>query len=308
MSGYAATKWAYEQRTGGGIKKAVLVYLAGRADQAYTCFPKVSLIAKETEVCERSVHAALAELVAGGFIRILYRYRSDGSQRSNRYLLLVEGPETPLPEGEDWSRERAQPAPHAPGGVQEMQATSMHLNNQGELPEVQKLPPAPPTAPPTPPPSTAVAKIETAQTITAGWIDYCRSRGVELTQRLIGRWARQIKEVLVTHPADLIKKAMALMLADNQQAYPNLLDQYVVQLQAGTRRWQPVDRPNPRALKNQRHADLIARLQAQEQTAPPRPSLLDQIGNVPGGPRLTPPRPAISGRPTPPGAVVAYPR
>ncbi|MFD7922505.1 helix-turn-helix domain-containing protein [Streptomyces sp. NPDC059740] len=61
--------------------------LADRADERFTCFPSVPLIAAEMEKSERTVQRALAYLRERGFISDRENFRADGSQTTNRYQL-----------------------------------------------------------------------------------------------------------------------------------------------------------------------------------------------------------------------------
>lgn len=106
MSNEALT-WAAKRKTGSAPNNFVLFVLANYADQDWSCYPSVASIVEVTELSERTVRRAIAELHANGNIRILYRYRANGSRRSNRYQLLPDGPATPLPEADDWTEEKA---------------------------------------------------------------------------------------------------------------------------------------------------------------------------------------------------------
>lgn len=61
--------WAYEQRVGSPTRKAVLVALANAANHhSGLCFPSISRLAHETELSERAVRKALADLCDQGLI------------------------------------------------------------------------------------------------------------------------------------------------------------------------------------------------------------------------------------------------
>lgn len=82
-----ATKWAREQVAGGCGRKAVLMALADRADEEWSCFPSQVLIAEETEQSVRSVREHLAGLEDSGLIARQSRRRRDGTRTSDRYQL-----------------------------------------------------------------------------------------------------------------------------------------------------------------------------------------------------------------------------
>ncbi len=119
-----ALNWASEQQCATSAAKFVLIILADKADEQLTCYPGVAFIAKVTQHGESTVRRALTQLVTGGQIRVLQRWGARGSRRSNRYQLLVNGPETPLPEVGDWKAEytpkkKAKKAAEKPGAGSE---------------------------------------------------------------------------------------------------------------------------------------------------------------------------------------------
>ena len=65
-----ALSWAFRCHVGNASAKAVLVYLADRADDDGTAaYPKIATIVNVTELSERTVRAALKTLQERGFIR-----------------------------------------------------------------------------------------------------------------------------------------------------------------------------------------------------------------------------------------------
>lgn len=73
---------------------------------------------------------------------------------------------------------------------------------------------------------------ETANTITAGWIDHCRDNGVTLPRDVIGRYAKAIKQALDDgFDANLIKRALAKMREDGQASWPGSFGAYIVRIQ-----------------------------------------------------------------------------
>ena len=83
-----ALSWAFRCHVGNASAKAVLVYLADRADDDGTAaYPKIATIVNVTELSERTVRAALKTLQERGFIR-----RGD-----QRYARLGKGGRTRRP-------------------------------------------------------------------------------------------------------------------------------------------------------------------------------------------------------------------
>ena len=84
-----ALSWAFKCHVGNASAKAVLVYLADRADDDGTAaYPKIATIVNVTELSERTVRAALKTLQERGFIR-----RGD-----QRYARLGRGGRNRLPQ------------------------------------------------------------------------------------------------------------------------------------------------------------------------------------------------------------------
>ncbi|VUW79804.1 Helix-turn-helix domain protein [Bifidobacterium breve] len=84
-----ALSWAFKCHVGNASAKAVLVYLADRADDDGTAaYPKIATIVNITELSERTVRTALKTLQERGFIR-----RGD-----QRYARLGKGGRNRLPQ------------------------------------------------------------------------------------------------------------------------------------------------------------------------------------------------------------------
>lgn len=89
MSNQAIT-WAFDQDMRAAPKaKFVLLALANHADHkdGY-CFLRISTIAEETSLAERSVFRYIAALVRNGYLRKERRKGGDGKQRANDYWIL----------------------------------------------------------------------------------------------------------------------------------------------------------------------------------------------------------------------------
>lgn len=86
----AAMNWAWRQVLAPTVK-LVLMSMADAADDHGICWPSVPTLARKCCVSERSVRRIMGDLEVGGLIRRDSRFRNDGSQTSNRYLLVLEG-------------------------------------------------------------------------------------------------------------------------------------------------------------------------------------------------------------------------
>lgn len=78
----------------------------------------------------------------------------------------------------------------------------------------------------------------TGGSVLKDWIDYCQTeRDVKLPRRLIGQYAKLIKEALDDgFPPNQVKTALASMLADNVANRPSLLPNRLVEVQTGPER------------------------------------------------------------------------
>jgi hypothetical protein len=89
---FEVERWAHATTTGSVGRKAVLQYLAARADERGSCFPGQRLIGEATEQGERTVRRHLADMTANGLLCHRSRSREDGRGRSSdRYFLHVDG-------------------------------------------------------------------------------------------------------------------------------------------------------------------------------------------------------------------------
>ncbi len=84
---HEAMTWAVKQTTGSATRKAVLLNLANRADEAWSCFPSQTRIAQDTELGVRTVRRALDDLIDLGLIHKERRRRGDGTWTSDRFVL-----------------------------------------------------------------------------------------------------------------------------------------------------------------------------------------------------------------------------
>ncbi|MFJ3635904.1 helix-turn-helix domain-containing protein [Streptomyces sp. NPDC090112] len=82
-----ALTYAARVKVGDITAKFVLGRLADRADERFSCFPSVPLIAAEAEKSERTIQRALAYLEKLRLLSTKEAFREDGSQTSNRFFL-----------------------------------------------------------------------------------------------------------------------------------------------------------------------------------------------------------------------------
>jgi len=63
------------------------MYLKDRAGKELECWPAVKTIAYDLQLSRSTVKRALHDLVKAGFIEKKQRYRKNGSNTSNRFIL-----------------------------------------------------------------------------------------------------------------------------------------------------------------------------------------------------------------------------
>jgi hypothetical protein len=85
----AAMNWAWRQVLAPTVK-LVLMSMADAADDQGVCWPGVPTLARKCCVSERTVRRIMGDLETNGLIRRDSRFRNDGSQTSNRYLLALD--------------------------------------------------------------------------------------------------------------------------------------------------------------------------------------------------------------------------
>lgn len=79
-----AITWAYKTQVGSSAMKAVLLVLANYADEDDSAYPGIVRIARMTELSERTVQRAVAEMEELGIVRV---DRGEGLKGTNRYFL-----------------------------------------------------------------------------------------------------------------------------------------------------------------------------------------------------------------------------
>jgi hypothetical protein len=129
-----ALAWASRQRTGGPGPKALLLSLAKRADESWSCYPGQDTLADETEQSVRTVRDQLKKLEELGLIRRESRGRPGGGRTSDRYFLLVDGkPADPAAKGKP-----ADLAGQTGNGLPVQTGNLLPGNSQGEQPDVEQ--------------------------------------------------------------------------------------------------------------------------------------------------------------------------
>ncbi|MGI6797937.1 helix-turn-helix domain-containing protein [Gordonia sihwensis] len=93
---WKALSWATEARCGSPVVKLVLILLANKADEDFSCYPSIRTLMDESEAARSTVIRALGTLEQDGFLTRRAQYHRSGAQRSTRYYL--NHPDAVLPD------------------------------------------------------------------------------------------------------------------------------------------------------------------------------------------------------------------
>lgn len=187
-------------------------------------FPAVETAAERAGVSASTFRRCLAELETLGALKRIARYDPEqGRQLSNIYQLKT-GTLVPPPPGE----------PSDPSESDTLEAGRSDRGSLADLPANQEpitynhktqSSTAPPPAPPT-----------RANEILATLIDACAAAGITLTPRIKGMYAKKFKELLDgSVPPELILSALRLSWKKRTLDRVQLLDNYLIEVQAGER-------------------------------------------------------------------------
>lgn len=221
--------------------KGLLAYIASHAE-GYEL--RTEQIIRETADGRDAVLSGLRELEERGYLRRHYHRNSLGHVKEVVFE-IIEYPEDPGP---------GNPGPGQPhngfpdhGSAGEVR-TPKNKKTKEQEEQGQVLPPAIAVEAVVdaevieePQRVTAVAVPLNAGSMTAQWIDYCCRRGIRLTPTLIKRYGAKFKELLnagFTHT--LIGAALQLMVKEGVVARVTLLDTYLIRVQAGPERPEPL--------------------------------------------------------------------
>jgi len=125
---WKALDWATDSQVGSSTTKFILLLLANKADENFSCYPSIRTLMAESDAGRSTVMRALKELEASGFITREPQFHDSGARRSNRYYL--NHPLAPH------CSPRPNPGPHRPDstrhptGVPNRDPLKPHLNHQ----------------------------------------------------------------------------------------------------------------------------------------------------------------------------------
>ena len=116
---WKALDWATDINVGSPTMRLILILLANKADEQFSCYPSVRTLMAESCAARSTVLKALNTLEHEGLITRVAQYHESGAQRCSRYFLnhpdaphLKAGPDP----GPPVRRQDGRDLPPRPGG------------------------------------------------------------------------------------------------------------------------------------------------------------------------------------------------
>ena len=81
---WKALDWATDSEVGSSTTKFILLLLANKADENFSCYPSIRTLMAESDAGRSTVMRALKELEASGFITREPQFHDSGARRSSR--------------------------------------------------------------------------------------------------------------------------------------------------------------------------------------------------------------------------------
>src|SRR6478672_11041139 len=98
---WKALDWATGIRVGSPTMRLILILLANKTDEKFSCYPSVGTLATESCAARNTVLETLKRLEVEGFITRVAQHHESEAQRSSRYLL--NHPDAPHLSLDPWS-------------------------------------------------------------------------------------------------------------------------------------------------------------------------------------------------------------
>jgi Helix-turn-helix domain len=83
---WGALAWATDLDVGSSAAKFILILLANKADENFSCYPSIRTLMAESNAGRSTVLRALRDLETRGFISRRPQFHDSGARRSTRYL------------------------------------------------------------------------------------------------------------------------------------------------------------------------------------------------------------------------------
>jgi hypothetical protein len=84
---WSALAWATDSDVGSSAAKFILILLANKADENFSCYPSIRTLMAESNAGRSTVLRALRDLETRGFISRRPQFHDSGARRSTRYYL-----------------------------------------------------------------------------------------------------------------------------------------------------------------------------------------------------------------------------
>jgi hypothetical protein len=84
---WSAVAWATEANIGSSAAKFILILLANKADENFSCYPSIRTLMAESDAGRSTVMRALRYLEVRGFVTRRPQFHDSGARRSTRYYL-----------------------------------------------------------------------------------------------------------------------------------------------------------------------------------------------------------------------------
>jgi DNA-binding transcriptional MocR family regulator len=84
---WSALAWATDSDLGSSTTKFILILLANKADENFSCYPSIRTLMAESGAGRSTVLRALRDLEERGFISRRPQFHDSGARRSTRYFL-----------------------------------------------------------------------------------------------------------------------------------------------------------------------------------------------------------------------------
>ena len=81
---WKALDWATDSEVGSSTTKFILLLLANKADENFSCYPSIRTLMAESDAGRSTVMRALKELEASGLITREPQFHDSGARRSSR--------------------------------------------------------------------------------------------------------------------------------------------------------------------------------------------------------------------------------
>ncbi len=163
---WAALAWATDSDIAHPVAKFILVLLANKADENFSCYPSIRTLMIESGAGRSTVLRALSYLETHGFISRRPQFHDSGARRSTRYY-LNHPLAAHLPPHPDPGPPRPKVGPPGTAGERAPSHNGTGTVSQWDPPGVPQRDPLNPSTEPLSEPSDATALV--LQTVTRAW-------------------------------------------------------------------------------------------------------------------------------------------